>query len=54
LLGAREGGNGGGGDSGEVPAGSSRPAPRGVARPGGIPAKPADPDLDVEGDEVPF
>jgi single-strand DNA-binding protein len=56
LLGAREGGNGGGGagDGGETSVNSPRQSPRGAARSGGMPAKPVDPDLDVEGDEVPF
>jgi single-strand DNA-binding protein len=55
LLGARDG-NGGGGEGGREEGGfgvrqGGRPAQRQAAPP---PRKPVDPDLDVEGDEVPF
>lgn len=53
LLGGREGGNGGGvTESGESSAG--RAGQRSGGRQGGGASKPLDPDLDVEGDEVPF
>ena len=55
LLGGREGGNGGGGgESGEMQASTPRTAQRGPSRAGAPVQKPADPDLDVDGDEVPF
>ena len=58
LLGGREGGNGGGGSGSPVESGEFAPAPRSSQRPQGRAAtpaaKPVDPDLDVEGDEVPF
>jgi single-strand DNA-binding protein len=58
LLGGREGGNGGGGSGSLAESGEFAPAPRSSQRPQGRAAtptaKPVDPDLDVEGDEVPF
>ena len=66
MLGSREGGGGGGkepsggGEYDEEPR-SSRPAPAGrpqqqrpAGRPASAPKPPADPDLDVEGDDIPF
>ena len=59
FLGSREGGGGGGeggGDSGgsshSAPARSSAPPPR--RPPASPPRPPADPDLDVQADDVPF
>ncbi|MDD5349024.1 MAG: single-stranded DNA-binding protein [Chthoniobacteraceae bacterium] len=67
LLGGREGGSGGGAPSGEydeAPRQSSRPQgqgrppqqqrPQGQGRPASAPKPPADPDLDVEEDDIPF
>ena len=67
MLGSREGGaagaanSGGGGEYDEEPRSShapSRPAQQGQQRPQGRPATqpkaPVDPDLDVEGDDIPF
>jgi single-strand DNA-binding protein len=55
FLGSREGGPGGGGESGE---GGGRPEARaasGFRKPASPPPKPAaDPDLDAEGDDIPF
>lgn len=50
LLGSREGGggNGGGGEEGAGRSQFQKPPQRQVAR------KPSDPDLDVDGDDVPF
>ena len=61
LLGSREGGSGGGSQGGddEEPR-SSRPASRPPqqsrppGRPASAPKPPTDPDLDVEGDDIPF
>jgi len=66
MLGSREGGSGGGGSrepsSGEYDEEprSSRPASRPpqqqrpAGRPASAPKPPVDPDLDVEGDDIPF
>ena len=65
LLGGREGGSGGGAPSGEydeAPRQSSRPQGQGrpqqqrppQGRPASAPKAPADPDLDVEEDDIPF
>lgn len=55
LLGGREGGPGGaGGSEGMEAVGSPRSSARPMSRPGGAVSKPVDPDLDVDGDEVPF
>ncbi len=58
LLGGREGGGTGGGGVGASEGAESVVAPRSSARPTGRPggsvSKPLDPDLDVDGDEVPF
>ena len=59
FLGSREGGPGGGGGGGEE-GGSHSPAPRSSAppqqrrAPSSPPRPPADPDLDVQADDVPF
>ena len=57
MLGSREGGGGGGAsrtEYDEEPR-SSRPAQqRPAGRPATPPQPPADPDLDVEGDDIPF
>jgi len=67
LLGSREGGTSGGGGGGHSGGGdydeeprqsrpASRPAQgqRPAGRPASAPKPPADPDLDVEGDDIPF
>ena len=52
FLGSREGG-GGGGESG-APSGEARSAPPQRRAPAAAPRPPADPDLDVQADDVPF
>ena len=62
MLGGREGGPGGHGGGEDDEARSSRPAgarppqqqQRPQSRPATPPKAPADPDLDVEGDDIPF
>lgn len=60
FLGSREGGGGGapqqGGGDYEEPRPTSRPAQQRPPsqRPSAPPKPPADPDLDVEGDDIPF
>jgi single-strand DNA-binding protein len=55
LLGSREGGGGGGGEGGgSAPSGESRSAPQQRRAPATPPRPPADPDLDVQADDVPF
>jgi len=55
LLGSREGGGGGGGEGGgSAPSGESRSAPQQRRAPAAPPRPPADPDLDVQADDVPF
>ena len=61
LLGGREGGGSGSGNSGggefeDAPRQSSRPPQQRPPsqRPSAPPRPPADPDLDVEGDDIPF
>ncbi len=63
FLGGREGGGGGGGGGGDYEARESRearPTQRssygggGGGRPSAPPKPPMDPDLDVEGDDIPF
>jgi single-strand DNA-binding protein len=52
LLGSRDGGAGGEGAS--APSGESRGAPQQRRAPASPPRPPADPDLDVQADDVPF
>ncbi len=55
LLGGRDGAGGaGGGPEGQEAAVAPRSSARVAGRPGGTVPKPVDPDLDVDGDEVPF
>ena len=56
FLGSREGGGGGGGgEGGGAPSGEARSsAPQQRRAPAAAPRPPADPDLDVQADEVPF
>lgn len=54
LLGSREGGGGGGEGGGSAPSGEHRSAPQQRRAPATPPRPPADPDLDVQADDVPF
>ncbi|MEO6785165.1 MAG: single-stranded DNA-binding protein [Chthoniobacteraceae bacterium] len=55
FLGSREGGGGGGGEGGgSAPSGEARSAPPPRRAPSTPPRPPADPDLDVQADDVPF
>ena len=59
MLGSREGGGGGGGGGAsreydEEPRSSRPQQQRPQGRPATPPKAPADPDLDVEGDDIPF
>jgi single-strand DNA-binding protein len=55
FLGSRDGGGGGGGEGGgSAPSGESRSAPQQRRAPAAPPRPPADPDLDVQADDVPF
>ncbi len=53
LLGSREGG-GGGADGEDGPRQAQRPQQRSSSAPASQARRPADPDLDVEGDDIPF
>ena len=53
LLGSREGG-GGGADGEDGPRQAQRPPQRSSSAPASQARRPADPDLDVEGDDIPF
>ncbi len=57
MLGSREGGGGGGAsrtEYDEEPRSSRPQQQRPASRPATAPKAPADPDLDVEGDDIPF
>ena len=55
FLGSREGGGGGEGGGGSAPSGEARSsAPQQRRAPASSPKPPADPDLDVQADDVPF
>ena len=53
LLGSREGG-GGGPEGEDGPRQAQRPPQRSAGAPASQAKRPADPDLDVEGDDIPF